>query len=40
MRKSLSQKYLGACKNDLKSKLLQGIDAATPSMIVIFLESD
>ena len=31
MGKSLSQKHFGVCKNTLKSKLLQGIDAATPS---------
>ena len=40
IRKSLSQDCLGACKNDLKSKLLQGIDVTTPSLMVIFLESD
>ena len=40
IRKSIRQEYLGTCKNDLKSKLLQGIDAPTPSMMVIFLESD
>jgi hypothetical protein len=36
IRKYLSQKYLGACKK----KSLQGIGAATPSIIVILLESN
>ena len=40
IRKSLSQKHLGAIPNTIKPGLLQGIDAVAPSLTVIFLESD